>query len=63
MDRRLWEEFREALKALALLVVALTVLYWLVTDLPLAPFIVGEIIGCLLGLGLLVIASPRRRLP
>lgn len=63
MDRRLLEELREALKALIVLVVALTILYRLATDLPLAPFIVGEVIGCLLGLGLLVIASPRRRLP
>jgi hypothetical protein len=63
VDRVLWGEFKAALKALGLLVIALTLIYWLMTDLPLLPFLVGEAIGCLLGLGLLVVAAPRRRLP
>lgn len=61
MRRSLARDFWDAVKALALLVTVLTLLYWLATDLPLLPFLIGEVIGCLLGIGLLVFAVPCRR--
>jgi F0F1-type ATP synthase assembly protein I len=55
-------DFREALVATCLLGILIGGLYRLIMgDLPWS-FIVGELIGLFIGMSLLVITSPRRRL-
>jgi|RhiMethySRZTD1v2_1073278.scaffolds.fasta_scaffold2649995_2 hypothetical protein len=47
--------------AVLLLTVVIAAIYLTFTDLPLAPFLVGEAIGLPAGITLLTLTSPRRR--
>jgi hypothetical protein len=44
-----------------LLTVVVSAVYFTFTDLPLAPFLIGEAIGFPTGVALLTLSSPRRR--
>ena len=61
MDRALVEELVAATKAMAMLVAFLTVTYWVIVDLPVMPFLIGQVLGCALGLGILTLTAPRRQ--
>lgn len=54
-------ELAHATLAVALLTLVVAILYLGFTDLPLAPFLVGEAIGAPAGVTLLTLTSPRRR--
>lgn len=54
-------ELLHATIAVAVLTCFVAVVYLTFTDLPLAPFLVGEAIGMPLGIVVLTFASPRRR--
>jgi hypothetical protein len=56
MLAELWHAFL-AVMALTVLV---TIIYIGLTDLPLAPFLLGEAIGAPTGIALLALSSPRR---
>lgn len=47
--------------AVLLLTVVIAAIYLTFTDLPLAPFLIGEAIGLPAGITLLTLTSPRRR--
>jgi hypothetical protein len=47
--------------AVLLLTVVIAAVYLTFTDLPLAPFLIGEAIGLPAGITLLTLTSPRRR--
>lgn len=54
-------ELMHATLAVALLTMVVSIIYLGFTDLPLAPFLVGEAIGAPAGVTLLTLTSPRRR--
>jgi hypothetical protein len=56
-------DLREAVLAVGLLGVTVASLYWLIVGDLLWTFVVGEVFGLMLGVGLLVAAGPRRRRP
>lgn len=62
MERELLEEVLEAALAMVLLGLTVAGLYALVLQsVPPATFFLGELVGLLLGIPLLVVAGPRRR--
>lgn len=54
-------ELLHATVAVLLLTVVIAAVYLTFTDLPLAPFLVGEAIGLPAGITLLTLTAPRRR--
>ena len=63
MERRFLEDLRDAFFAVCLLGLTVAVLYRLIIgDVPWS-FFVGEVIGLGLGMGLLMVASPKKRRP
>ena len=60
MDTSLWAELREALLAVGALIALLALLYSVFVRLPLWPFLIGETLGAVIGISLLLIFSPRR---
>jgi hypothetical protein len=54
-------ELLHATGAVLLLTVVIAAVYLTFTDLPLAPFLIGEAIGLPAGITLLTLTSPRRR--
>jgi hypothetical protein len=54
-------ELFHATIAVVLLSIVVSVIYLTMTDLPLAPFLLGEAIGMPTGITLLTLSSPRRR--
>ncbi|MGH2587643.1 MAG: hypothetical protein ACRDJE_22210 [Dehalococcoidia bacterium] len=54
-------ELVHATIAVGLLSILVAAIYLTFTDLPLAPFLLGEVIGMPAGITLLTLASPRRR--
>ena len=57
----LLEEFVHASIGVLALTVVVSLIYIGLTDLPLAPFLWGELIGIPSGIALLTLASPKRR--
>ena len=55
------EELLHASLAVAALTVLVSLIYIGLTDLPLAPFLIGEAIGAPTGIVLLTLSSPQRR--
>ena len=55
------EEILHALLAVSALTVVVSLIYVGLTDLPLAPFLLGEAVALPAGVVLLALASPRRR--
>jgi hypothetical protein len=54
-------ELLHATVAVLLLTAVIATIYLAFTDLPLAPFLIGEAIGLPAGITLLTLTSPRRR--
>ena len=54
-------EFAHATIAVLLLSLVVSAIYIGFTDLPLAPFLIGEAVGMPTGIALLTLSSPRRR--
>lgn len=54
-------ELLHATIAVMLLTIVVAAVYVTFTDLPLAPFLVGEAIGMPAGIALLTLSAPRRR--
>ncbi len=54
-------ELLHATVAVLLLSVVVSIIYLGFTDLPLAPFLVGELVGMPTGIAILTLSSPRRR--
>jgi hypothetical protein len=54
-------ELLHATIAILLLTILISAVYLTLTDLPLAPFLLGEAIGIPAGITLLTLTSPRRR--
>lgn len=57
----LLDELWHAFLAIAALTVVISAIYIGLTDLPLAPFLIGEAIGAPTGIVMLTLASPRRQ--
>ena len=55
------EELLHASLAVTALTVIVSLIYLVLTDLPLAPFLIGAAIGAPTGIVLLTLTSPRRR--
>lgn len=63
MERQFLEDLRDAFFAVCMLGFTVLVLYRLIMGEVPWTFLVGEVIGLGLGMGLLMVASPRRRRP
>ncbi|MBI2320351.1 MAG: hypothetical protein HY534_06730 [Chloroflexi bacterium] len=63
MERQFLVDLREASLAVAFLGVTVLGLYWLIAGEVPWSFLIGEVIGLGLGIGLLMVAGPRRRRP
>lgn len=63
MERRFLLDLRDAFFAVCMLGVTVLVLYRLIMGEVPWTFLVGEVIGLGLGMGLLMVASPKRRRP
>ena len=63
MERQFLTDLREAFFAVVFLGVTVVGLYWLIVgDVPWS-FLVGEVFGLALGMGLLMVATPRKHRP
>ena len=63
MEREFLTDLKEAFFAVCFLGVTVLGLYWLINGEVPWSFVVGEILGLGLGIGLLMVAGPRRRRP
>ena len=63
MEREFLQDLKEAFFAVALLGVTVMGLYWLFNGEVPWSFVIGEIMGLCLGIGLLMVAGPRRHRP
>lgn len=63
MERRFLEDLRDAFLAVCMLGFTVLVLYRMIMGEVPWTFLIGEVIGLGLGMGLLMVASPKRRRP
>ena len=63
MERQFLVDLKEACLAVSFLGLTVLGLYWLIVGEVPWSFLVGEVMGLGLGIGLLMVAGPRRRRP